>query len=289
MTYSKIEGKFYPLQNDEYVRACDELTPAQKDIFYYLKTIDPFGDHSMKIDVSEIARRLKLTKDTVYRSLKTLYRLGWLGIERIKIQLQVSNLEVKKDTSPLSNPYILGIEPYSLGIEPQSLGIEPQSQKPEALPNKGSSSSHTNKTNKTNKTLSLPEKEREKFLEFARRKAGELPKPPTLPEKWIDKNHDELWAKYQELEQRKETNDQQRMQSIDKQQETVVDPLIAAALENGEILEIDELYKMFRVQEGWWHWRELDEWRTKRSANQPTNEELLRDKQLIAKAANIPI
>lgn len=42
MTYSTIEGKFYPLQTQEYVRACRELAPAQKDVFYYLKTIDPF-------------------------------------------------------------------------------------------------------------------------------------------------------------------------------------------------------------------------------------------------------
>ncbi len=121
------------------------------------------------------------------------------------------------------------------------------------------------------------------------KKVDQLPKRPQLPKKWIDKNHDELWAEYKELEQQKEANEQRARESIENQQETVVDPLIAAALENGEILEIDKLYKMFRVQEGWWHWKELDQWRAKQSANsQPTNEDLL-VKQLIAKAVNIPI
>lgn len=123
------------------------------------------------------------------------------------------------------------------------------------------------------------------------KKVDELPKRPQLPKKWIDKNHDELWAEYQELEQRKETNEQQRMRSIDKPQETVVDPRIAADLQTGKILEISYHDKMFRDTDGWWQkWHEYEEWNAKRSANShPTNEELLRDKQLIAKAANIPI
>ena len=54
----------------------------------------------------------------------------------------------------------------------------------------------------------LDKKEREKFLEFAMKKVDQLPKRPQLPRKWIDKNHDELWAEYKELEQQKEANEQ---------------------------------------------------------------------------------
>ncbi len=116
-----------------------------------------------------------------------------------------------------------------------------------------------------------------------------MPKRPQLPKRWIEKNHDELWAEYKELEQRKETNEQQRRESIENQPETVVDPRIAAALENGEILEIDNFNKMFRVKEGWWYWNELDQWRAKQSSPdyQQTNEAMLATKKLIMEAAGI--
>lgn len=65
MTYSTIEGKFYPLQTQEYVRACRELTPAQKDVFYYLKTIAPFGDRCLEINVIELAEQLGRSKFTI--------------------------------------------------------------------------------------------------------------------------------------------------------------------------------------------------------------------------------
>ncbi|MBC1237600.1 hypothetical protein [Nostoc sp. 2RC] len=39
---------------------------------------------------------------------------------------------------------------------------------------------------------SLSETERENFLEFGKKKAADLPKPPILPLKWIEKNFEEL-------------------------------------------------------------------------------------------------
>jgi hypothetical protein len=43
---------------------------------------------------------------------------------------------------------------------------------------------------------SLSEAEREKFLEFGLKKAAELPKPPTLPEKWVENHHLELYEQF---------------------------------------------------------------------------------------------
>ena len=77
---SKIEGKFYPMRMEEHSRACRELTPVQRDIFYYLKTLDPDGD-GLDIGIKEIAEPLKLSKRTVSDALKVLNRLGWLELE----------------------------------------------------------------------------------------------------------------------------------------------------------------------------------------------------------------
>ncbi|WP_009631031.1 hypothetical protein [Synechocystis sp. PCC 7509] len=333
----KIEGKFYPLQIEEHMRACRKLTKAQLAIFYYFKAVDPFGGKWIDIKIVELAKQLGLSKITVSRALKFLDQLGWLKLKLISVQVQVqtdlgdrdgtddqqflsaivpdrsnkcdNNILIKNDRIKVSESasnkdsdnngvkkcfgVIISDQNGSEMIKSdQKCSDVIKNDRMEVLntaPGKDFKPSKTIKTNKTNKTLSLTDKEREKFLEFARKKASELPKPPTLPEKWIHKNHDELWAKYQELEQRKETNEQQRKESIDKPQETVVDPRIAADLENGKILQIDCHDKMFRDTDGWWQkWHEYEEWNAKRSADsQPTNEELLRSKQLIEAALGI--
>ena len=43
---------------------------------------------------------------------------------------------------------------------------------------------------------SLSDSEREKFLEFGLKKAMELPKPPQLPMKWVERNWQELSAEF---------------------------------------------------------------------------------------------
>ncbi|MHC5731672.1 MAG: MarR family transcriptional regulator, partial [Nostoc sp.] len=73
---SKIQGKFYPLQHDEWLKACLELTPAQKDVLYYIRTLDPYGD-GVELSVSGIARQLstenkEVHRSTVSRALKAL-------------------------------------------------------------------------------------------------------------------------------------------------------------------------------------------------------------------------
>lgn len=85
---SKIESKFYALRTEEHLRACKELTPAQRDIFYYLMTIDPDRD-GMAIDSKEIAEQLGLSRYTVYRALKFLDQLGWLEIEKAHYSVKI--------------------------------------------------------------------------------------------------------------------------------------------------------------------------------------------------------
>ena len=86
---SKIESKFYPLQTEEHLRACRELTPAQRDIYYYLMTLDPDMD-GMDINAKDIAEQLGLSKYTVYKSLKVLDQLGWIELEKITNTIRIS-------------------------------------------------------------------------------------------------------------------------------------------------------------------------------------------------------
>ena len=331
----KIEGKFYPLQIEEHMRACRKLTKAQLAIFYYFKAVDPFGGKWVDVKIVELAKQLGLSRITISRALKFLDNLGWLKLKLVSVQVQVqtelgddddqkylsavvpdqsnkcnNDNAIKNNRIEVSKPapgkgfdkngvkkcfgVIISDQNRSEMIKSDQKCSEViKNDHIEVLnpaPGKGFKPSNTIKTIKTSKTLSLTDKEREKFLEFANKKVDELPKRPQLPKKWIEKNHEELWAEYQELEQRKETNEQRRKESIDQQQETVVDPRIAADLENGKILQIDYHYKMFKDTNGWWQeWYRYDEWKAKQQSAdyQLTNEELLRDKQLIMEATGI--
>ena len=90
-TNSKIEGKFYPLQHEEWLRACRELTPAQKSGLYYIRTLAPSGENPFP-EATEIAKELKLDRATVSRSLKILGQKGyidWQPASKDNIEQQV--------------------------------------------------------------------------------------------------------------------------------------------------------------------------------------------------------
>jgi DNA-binding transcriptional ArsR family regulator len=74
----KINGKFYPLNNQEWERAWQELKPAEIRILYHLRTLDPWGEREMELGVSSLARDLKLDKGTVSRALRSLAEKGWI-------------------------------------------------------------------------------------------------------------------------------------------------------------------------------------------------------------------
>ncbi|MHC5673595.1 MarR family transcriptional regulator [Nostoc sp.] len=79
---SKIQGKFYPLQHEEWLYACRELTQAQRDVLYYIRTNDPYNQ-GIEINCGEIARLLSkperiVHRQTISRALKELVDKGYL-------------------------------------------------------------------------------------------------------------------------------------------------------------------------------------------------------------------
>lgn len=77
MTDTKIQGKFYRLQHQEWLRSCRELTPAKVDVFYYFNTISPCSER-VSIPYSIIASVLKKDKSTVSRAIQALKAKNWL-------------------------------------------------------------------------------------------------------------------------------------------------------------------------------------------------------------------
>jgi hypothetical protein len=248
MTKTKIQGKFYPLQHDEWLRACRELTPAQRDVLYFVRTLDPYGD-GLDISIAEIARQLSTDKRTVHRStvsraLKELDANGFIDMELLMVKLNIKAKGIHCwDSEAYALPFgnASGVQDASLRAtqEASETSVLPTDNKrdhdatvlptdnerdhdatvlptdnerdhdatsvimtqqarslrnkrePQASPNHDSNSLRLNKTYK-DFIDSLCETKREKFLKFGLRKAAELPKPPALPKKWIERNWQEL-------------------------------------------------------------------------------------------------
>lgn len=90
MDKQKIDRKFYPLQHEEWIRACRELSKGARDVLYYLRTLDPYGN-GIDVNASAIARDLGVNRSTVSRALMELKKEGWLEeLEIISAHVRLS-------------------------------------------------------------------------------------------------------------------------------------------------------------------------------------------------------
>lgn len=96
---TKIAGKFYPLQHEEWIRACQELTPSQRDVLYFIRTLDPYGN-GVKISAAEIARQLStpqkiVHRQTISRALKELVEREFIPDNYLPSTTPNENLEAR--------------------------------------------------------------------------------------------------------------------------------------------------------------------------------------------------
>lgn len=100
----KIQGKFYPLQHQEWLRACRELTKAELEVLYYIRTIDP-RNYGVEINAAEIARQLssperQVHRQTVSRALKELDAKGFIDLELLQVKVKVKPKGLWCDETP---------------------------------------------------------------------------------------------------------------------------------------------------------------------------------------------
>jgi DNA-binding MarR family transcriptional regulator len=96
---AKIQGKFYPLQQEEWLRACRELKPAHIAVLYYLKTLNPDSE-KLSVSNNDIASALGITRSTVSRAICALHEKHWLP-DWFEVQFrEQNNVELTiRDTS----------------------------------------------------------------------------------------------------------------------------------------------------------------------------------------------
>ncbi|WP_211293113.1 MarR family transcriptional regulator [Brunnivagina elsteri] len=212
---SKIQGKFYPLQHEEWLRACRDLKPAEKDLLYYIRTLDPYNQ-GVDINCAEIARLFSTSerivhRQTVSRALKELDAKGFIDLELLQVKAKVKpkglwcdetleyNDAPRCDETPRSIATHRDRSPHTQVDRETPRSIATHHTESESFVEPESQNSKINKINKTYKD-SLSEDERERFSEFANKKASELPTPPTLPGKWIEANFEELKELFEKQE-----------------------------------------------------------------------------------------
>ena len=179
----------YPLTANEFLWLNAELKDAELRVYLYLMTLNPFRNSVMEIDTAQIAEQLGLTRRTIQRAIKRLQELQLIEIE-------ITRFKYKKATHGAlsrlgSSDTRIANDDTRIANDDTQIATTPL--KP--LPDKGSSTSQIYQTY-SDLIISLSESQREKFLEFGLRKAAELPKPPALPKKWIERNWQELRAEF---------------------------------------------------------------------------------------------
>ncbi|MTJ32511.1 hypothetical protein [Aphanizomenon sp. UHCC 0183] len=210
---------FYPLGHDEYLSLRSQLKPNELDIYLYLITKHPFKDSKIEIDTALISEQLGYHRRTVQLAINKLVSLNILEVEITRFKYRQARIITQDSES---------VDRQSESVDRQSESVDRQSEsvdrfrRTEPAPSKASEVLHTIQTYKTY-TDSLSKSERESFLEFAKKKASELPKPPTLISNWIKTHWEDLrsqWEKSQgkvsALESNKWDNHPQREEWLEK-------------------------------------------------------------------------
>jgi hypothetical protein len=82
---------YYRLTNEEWLRAIRELRPAERDVLYYIRTLDPFGSKELELGVRELAETLNCNPGTVSRALKVLNQKGYIELDLVTIRVRIKN------------------------------------------------------------------------------------------------------------------------------------------------------------------------------------------------------
>jgi hypothetical protein len=201
---------FYPLGHDEYLGLRSQLKPNELDIYLYLITKHPFKDSKIEIDTALISEQLGYHRRTVQLAINKLVSLNILEVEITRFKYRQARI-ITQDSESVDRQsesvdrQSESVDRQSESVDRQSESVDRQSEsvdrfrRTEPAPSKASEVLHTIQTYKTY-TDSLSESERESFLEFGKKKASELPKPPTLISNWIKTHWEDLrsqWEKSQ--------------------------------------------------------------------------------------------
>ncbi len=183
------------LTNEDWSESFRSLTRSELGTFFYIRTLDPYGDRDLDINTSVLSKKLGIHRTSISRALESLSQKGLIEMEiqKAKVNLSVNNrkltlLRQEEDTSLCADAQACA--PMHTVVHPcTSLCADAQvcapthtvvhpctNQELEPLSSNGSSSPHTIHTySDFIKTLS--QTERENFLIFSEKKISKFSFP----------------------------------------------------------------------------------------------------------------
>jgi biotin operon repressor len=213
---TKIQGKFYPLQHEEWLRAYKELTDSQRGVLYYLRSLDPYSN-GLRIRASKIARDLDISRQTVYKAIDVLEQKGYINKQDVEYTLKIQSKgflcdsyptdtqlssegdSCKSEATVVSVERQLSSEGDSCKSEATVVSVERQSQS-ETFTETEPQNSKINKTYSDFKD-SLSEEARANFLNFCLEKTKNLKQEVNDIEAWLahtNKAGQNRWEVYYE-------------------------------------------------------------------------------------------
>ncbi len=232
MPQTKIQGKFYPLQHEEFLKLNQRLTQSELAVYLWLKTNDPFGDKLVEASTKKIAEDLNVSRRTIQRALVKLRDENLIDLIVTKFQYRVKSnppedtsetkvkekLRVATPGSPSDTNVAIGT-----GMSPSvrecrhryenvaiGTGMSPptaETQSEQELENPKTLQTYSDFKD------SLSESERDNFLKFVEEKTKNLEKPINDLEAWLaSKNaaNQNRWEVYYQLFKEQQIKDQSR-------------------------------------------------------------------------------
>ena len=86
----KIEGKFYPLKNEELLEANKRLSPRAIIVMLHIRSLDPYRN-GLYLKTADIAKDLDISRSTASRALKELDAAGYMDCEILEALVHVND------------------------------------------------------------------------------------------------------------------------------------------------------------------------------------------------------
>lgn len=98
---SVSSGLHYRLEKEEWLNAWANLKPAEIKLLFYLRTLAPFEDSTLHLEVDELANTLNVHRTTISRALDALTTQGYIDAEviRVRVKVHAHSLSVPPDTT----------------------------------------------------------------------------------------------------------------------------------------------------------------------------------------------
>ncbi len=209
-----IDGKFYPLQPEEWLEACRKLNPSELKLLYYLRTADPY-DRGIEINCAAIARDLSvegkkaISRQTISRALKGLDKHGYIDLEIVSAKVKIHSKgalthhgcadtpRVHEDTNGCNNtpqgttthPKVHEDTTVCVNTPQGTTTHQTRAENLDITESQNSKINKTNKTNKTNKDLEREEARAQNSDPWEDPDLGQQENDPDWPE--IDKSDPE--------------------------------------------------------------------------------------------------